>query len=531
MATDADVAGQIAELISLGANLMNSGKLDAAEELFAGLCGLAPASVEVNKQLGIIRATRGDFRAAVPFLQRAATGDPRDALTHNVLSVCQFETRDYGEALASADRAVALRRRFEAAHNSRGNALGRLGRHAEALEAFRTALKLTPDDAVLHLNVSNVLRDLGRPEPALKSIDRALALDRRIPQAHANRGNLLQDLGRHEAALQSYAAALALDPNSVDARWNRSLCNLLLGRFEEGWRDYEWRWRRGRSETAPRQWPAPLWLGQEPLSGRTILLHCEQGLGDSIQFVRYAALVASRGAKVVVEAFGPLVELFGSAAGVSAVVPRGAALPPVDFQCPLMSLPLALGEFSGAPDVAPPYLAPPAQRREAWRERLGPTAGQRVGLVCSGSSTHQADHLRSLPLAELVAALPAGPEYHLLQKDLTDADRATLDAIEGVAFWGDQLADFADTAALCELMDVIVSVDTSVAHLAGALGAQVRILVAFDPDWRWGLSGETSGWYPSARILRQAARGDWSGPLTQTARELADLSACPSPAA
>jgi hypothetical protein len=227
----------------------------------------------------------------------------------------------------------------------------------------------------------------------------------------------------------------------------------------------------------------------------------------------------------VIEAFGPLVELFGSVAGVAEVVSRGAALPQVDVQCSLMSLPLALGDFSGAPDIKPPYLAPSVKRRAAWRDRLGPSDCLRVGLVSSGSPTHGADHLRSLPLADLAAALPTGPQYHLLQKDLAPADREALGALGGIAFWGDHLDNFADTAALCELMDVVVSVDTSVAHLAGALGRQLRVLVAYDPDWRWGLRAETSDWYPSARILRQSVRGDWSDPLAQVGRELTELSA------
>jgi tetratricopeptide (TPR) repeat protein len=523
MATDADVPAQIAELIVLGAGLLERGNIEAAAELFAGLHAIDPANPEVLKQLGIIGATRGDFRGAIAFLLPAAAALPSDVLTHNVLSVCQFEVGEFAEALASAERAIALLPAFAPAHNNRGNALGRLGRPEEALKAFETALALTPDDAVAHLNLANIQRDLGQFEDALRSLDRTLELDAGLPEAHANRGNVLQDLGRHQAALESYAAALALDPGSVSARWNRSLCNLLLGRFEDGWRDYESRWRRGRPENAPRNFAAPLWLGQEPLAGKTILLHGEQGLGDAIQFIRYAPIVARQAARVVVEAPGPLAALFRPVEGVAEVIPRGAALPEVDFQCPLMSLPLALSDFGPAPMVAAPYLSAPPERRAAWRQRLGPTDRLRVGLACSGSPTHGADHLRSLPLAELAAALPAGPEYHLVQKDLAPADRAALGALGGIAVWTDHLTDFTDTAALIELMDVMVSVDTSVAHLAGALGIPVRILVAFDPDWRWGLSGEASAWYGSARVLRQSARGDWSGPLAQAARELAEL--------
>jgi tetratricopeptide (TPR) repeat protein len=522
MTAQPDIQGQIAELIALGESLTASGKLQDAAQLFNGLRAVDPMNFEINKQLGIVLATQGDFRGAIAPLSDAVARRADDALVWNVLSVCLFEADDYPQALAAADAALALRRQFAAAHNNRGNALGRLDRHGEAVEAFEAALTLEPDDPVVLVNLANVLRSLGRRPQALDRLDRALHLEARIPQAHVNRANLLQDLGRHEDALESYAAALALDPNSVDARWNRSLCNLLAGHFEAGWRDYEWRWRRGAPETAPRGLPQPLWLGQAPIEGKTILLHAEQGLGDAIQFIRYAPLVAARGARVIVEAPAPLAGLFAAVEGVSQVIVRGAPLPPVDFQTPLMSLPLALGVFE--PLAAAPYLATPPDPMVVWRERLGPTDRLRVGLAARGSPTHGADRERSIPLAQMIAALPQGPEYHLLQKELAPDDRDAV-ASGGVAFWGDQIADFSDTAALAEQMDLVVSVDTAVAHLAGALGRPIRVLCAYDPDWRWGLTAETSPWYASVKIRRQAARGDWSAALAAVAADLAALSA------
>ncbi|HZZ68892.1 MAG TPA: tetratricopeptide repeat-containing glycosyltransferase family protein, partial [Phenylobacterium sp.] len=497
MTAEPDIQGQIAELIALGESLLASGKLQEAAQLFKGLRAVDPANFEVNKQLGIVLATQGDFRGAIAPLSDAVARRADDSLVWNVLSVCLFEAGDYPQALAAADAALALRRQFAAAHNNRGNALGRLDRHGEAVEAFEAALALEPDDPVVLVNLANVLRSLGRRPQALDRLDRALRLEARIPQAHVNRANLLQDLGRHEDALKSYAAALALDPNSVDARWNRSLCSLLTGHFEDGWREYEWRWRRNAPETAPRGLPQPLWLGQTPLEGKTILLHAEQGLGDAIQFIRYAALVAQRGARVIVEAPAPLAELFGAVEGVSQVIVRGAPLPPFDFQTPLMSLPLALGVFT--PLAAAPYLATPPERMAVWRERLGPTDRLRVGLAARGSPTHGADRDRSIPLVQMIAAFPKGPDYHLLQKELVPADREAV-ASGGPRFWGEQIADFGDTAALAEQMDVVVSVDTAVAHLAGALGRPTRVLCAYDPDWRWGLTGETSPWYASVKI-------------------------------
>jgi hypothetical protein len=520
MTVEPDIQGQIAELIALGESLLASGKLQDAAQLFNGLRAVDPANFEVNKQLGIVLATQGDFRGAIAPLSDAVARRADDALTWNVLSVCLFEAGDYPQALAAADAALVFWRQFAAAHNNRGNALGRLGRHGEAVEALEAALALEPDDPVALVNLANVLRSLGQRTEALDRLDRALRLEARIPQAHVNRANLLQDLGRHGEALESYAAALALDPNSVDARWNRSLCNLLTGHFEEGWHEYEWRWRRNAPETAPRGLPQPLWLGQASLEGRTILLHAEQGLGDAIQFIRYAPLVAARGARAIVEAPAPLAELFAAVEGVSQVVARGAPLPTVDFQTPLMSLPLALGVFE--PLAASPYLVTPPDRMAAWRERLGPGDRPRVGLAARGSPTHGADRDRSIPLAQMIAALPKGLDYHLLQKELAPADRDTV-ASGGPRFWGDQIANFCDTAALAEQMDVVVSVDTAVAHLAGALGRPTQVLCAYDPDWRWGLTAEASPWYGCVKIRRQAARGDWSAALAAVAADLTAL--------
>jgi hypothetical protein len=268
-----------------------------------------------------------------------------------------------------------------------------------------------------------------------------------------------------------------------------------------------------------RPFSQPLWLGQAPIEGKTLLLHAEQGFGDAIQFARYAPKVATLGARVVLEVFAPLKGLMASLSGGLQVVARGEPLPPFDLHCPLMSLPLALREQR--PELqTQPYLTADPATASAWAERLGPKRGLRVGLVCSGSPTHIRDAQRSIPVGPLAAALPRGPEYHLLQKDVREADRAALRALTDVTVWADQLGDFSDTAALSSLMDVVVSVDTSVAHLAGALGRPVFLLLPAEPDWRWGLEGETTPWYSQMRLYRQSARGDWSEPLERVAQDL-----------
>jgi tetratricopeptide (TPR) repeat protein len=514
-----DVARQVAELVTLGRQFLDQGRLAEAENIFVGLRAIVSGDFEVNKQLGIVLATRGAWAAAREPLAEAAAVDDSDPVVFNVLSACAFETGDYADALAAADRALALQPAYPEAHNNRGNALLRLDRPGEAVEALTAALRLMPRDAEAHLNLGNALDALDQVPAALQIVERAIALNPKLVPAHVNRGNILQRLGRHREALQAYDRAIALNPGDLDANWNRALCHLLVGDYEAGWAGHEWRWRLEARKAQAGRFAQPLWLGQESLQGRTILLQSEQGYGDVIQFARYVRMVAERGGRVVFEAFPPLAPLMAGLAGADQVVRRGDPLPPFDLHCPLLSLPLALGEPEPLA-MTGPYLRADLARFQAWAERLGAKRGPRVGLVGSGSRTHRKDALRSIPFETLAAKLPAGPEYHLLQKDVRDADRAALAVRPDVAVWDEALGDFADTAALCELMDIVISVDTSVAHLAGALGRPVWVLLPVEPDWRWGLERETTPWYPQMRLYRQTALKDWSDPLDHVARDL-----------
>jgi tetratricopeptide (TPR) repeat protein len=522
----AALEAQIAELVAMGRQFLDAGRVAEAETLFVGLRAVTKADFEVNKQLGIVLATKGDFAGAREPLEDAIRLSDRDAVAFNVLSVCAFETRDYPAALEAAERALRLRRAYPEAHNSRGNALLKLDRAKEAIEAFKAALMLAPRDPELHANLGHAYELAGRTAEALVSVDRALAMAPGLVVAHLNRGNVLQKLGRLEDALAAYEAALRLDPNSVDGHWNRGLLQLLFGDYATGWADYEWRWRRRARETQPRGFPQPMWLGREDLAGRTILLYGEQGLGDCIQFARYAPRVAARGARVVLEAYPPLAGLFEGLPGVSRVVRRGEPLPDFDLHTALMSLPLALGELQPAPEPEP-YLRPDPILVAAWAGRLGTATALRVGLACSGSPTHGKDAQRSIAFAAFAAGLPAGPEYHLLQKEVREADAPALAARPDVNVWTEALGDLSDTAALAANLDLVISVDTGVAHLCGAIGRPTWVLLPTHPDWRWRLERDTSDWYAQMRLYRQTSPGDWTGPLQAVARDLAAAAAAP----
>lgn len=428
------------------------------------------------------------------------------------------------EALASYTQVLARKPdRIDAMNNS-GVVLQKLERFEEALARFEKALAIAPNFAEAHSNRGNVLLRLGRPAEAVDAYDRALAVKPSFATARNNRGTALVGLNRHHEAVNDFNLALASHPRHAEVQFNRSLALLALGDFREGWRAFESRWDQEHWAAKRRNFTQPLWLGEQPIAGKTVLLHTEQGYGDAIQFVRYAPLVAARGARVILEVHPALKALMSTITAVSDVVTTDAALPPFDLHCPLMSLPLA---FASEPATIPatiPYMSPPAAWLAKWQHRLPQSGGPRIGIVWAGSAVHTNNHNRSIALAQFDRILSAPDlQFVCLQKDVSNADAAVLRSHGRVAVLGDELKDFADTAAIIAMLDLVVSVDTSVVHLAGALGRPVWVLLPFSADYRWMIDREASPWYPSARLLRQPRIGDWDSVLERVTRELCRL--------
>ncbi len=391
---------------------------------------------------------------------------------------------------------------------------------AAALRALNAAVALQPRDASLHYNRAVVLRQLEHLPAALAGYDDALALRPAYPQALANRANVLQDLLRLDAALQAYDAALAVRPDAPHVRLNQALCLLRSGDLARGWPRFEARHAVAGYQRRHYTGSAALWLGQTDLSGQTLLLYAEQGLGDTLQMLRYVPLLAARGARVLLHLPATLLPLARDLKGVSGCTALGQALPAHDLQCPMLSLPLAFETTLDSIPAATGYLQAGAARRAHWQQTLGTASGLRVGLVASGDPRHARDAQRSLGLAALVATLPADVQAFCLQHELRTADRHTLQEHLQVRAFGDELRDMADTAALCSLMDVVISVDTAVAHLSAALGRPTWVLLAHAPDWRWLLGREDSPWYNSVRLLRQTQPGRWDDVLLRVAEEI-----------
>jgi tetratricopeptide (TPR) repeat protein len=364
---------------------------------------------------------------------------------------------------------------------------------------------------------------LQRYEEALASYDRAITLWPDHADAHNNRGQVLRELERYDEALASYDRALALRPKHVMAHCNAAALRLLTGDFERGWAHSEWRWLKKSVMPTQRNFSQPAWNGRDPIAGKTILIHSEQGLGDTIQFCRYVPLLAARGAQVIFEVQKPLQTLMASLGGAAQVVPKGGPLPACDLHCPLVSLPLAFGTRLETIPSATGYLSAPAQHVTTWQSRLEGKPHPRIGLVWSGNPGHERDRERSIGLRTFVPLLDAFGDdvtFFSLQKDVRAADDALLKERADILDYGNALEDFSDTAALISHLDLVISVDTSIAHLAGALGKPAWILLTYFPDWRWLLGRDDSPWYPTARLFRQDESRAWDGVMARVRHAL-----------
>jgi len=550
----------LAALFQQGLAHQQQGQFEEAKAAYERMLALQPYHADALHMLGVIALQLENYQVAVAFISAAVHKHPSNASAHLNLGLAFKGLQRLEEALSCYQQALALRPDYAQALHNRGLALHAMGRLAEALADFDKAIELQPEDAqawnnrgvVLqdqlrwdqamqsyagaiaaepgygqaHYNLGNALRALGRFEAAVASYDTAIALQADLAHALNNRGLALQELQRSDEAIASYDAAIASRPDYADAHWNKAIELLLCGDFAQGWKLYEWRWRRDSFSSRKRAFVQPLWLGVAPLAGKTVLLHAEQGFGDSIQFCRYAREVRALGAQVLLEVPQPLMALFETLQGVDRLLEKGLALPPFDYHCPLLSLPLA---FQTRLETLPghaPYLASSTSKRDHWERRLGLPSKPRIGLVWSGNALDRNDTQRSVGLSALLPHLPPRFEYICLQKELRSADQEALQA-SSVRFFGAEIQDFSDTAALCDLVDLVISVDTSVAHLAGALGKPTWILLPYAPDWRWMLDRDDSPWYPSVRLYRQDRDRLWTPVLERVGSGLAGQSWAP----
>lgn len=496
---------------------------------------LRPGDSQAYFHLGSTMLAQGKCTEAEAAFRRCLErhADHVEALVN--LGCALGEQQRHDDARGCYERAAQIRPDQPEIHHNLGSALRELGRLEEAVSAYRRALALRPDYAKAHVNLGIALVGLGALDEAVKVLRRGVELRPDMAEAHASLGAALSARGELDEALAEFDRALALNPDYVEPRWNQALLWLLRGDFARGWPAYEVRWKCKHRPPLPAV-PQAHWDGT-PLEGRTILLHAEQGLGDTLQFIRYAPLVGARGGRVVVQCQAPLVRLLSRCRGIDQLVGRGEPLPDFDVHAPLLSLPRLLGTTSETIPADVPYLHADPELVADWRQALAPVRGFRVGIAWQGSVRNAWDRHRSVGLADF-EPLARIDSVHLisLQKGPGSEQVRDLGGRFPVVSLSEQIDStagaFMDTAAIIRNLDLVISVDTSVAHLAGGLGAPAWIALPYTPDWRWQLGRDDSPWYPSVRLFRQSAPGDWDAVFTRMAeglRALASRAARPRP--
>jgi FkbM family methyltransferase len=519
-----------------------------AEGRYTALLSRDPDNRYALRQLSNLYLERGAFEEAVPLIHRLIDHEPNLSDAHNNLGTALLALRRPSDAVRCFERAIELEPNRPEFHHNLGGALQLIGRSAEARACYERAITLRPDYAEAHNslgvllaandpneaftcfrralaasptyvdahnNMGNALLDLARCDEAIASYRQALAIRPDHAEAHNNLGMALRELNRHEEALACLEMAQAIKPDYVDAHINEGLVRLALDDYANGWKKYSWRNLKTSFGQGKKRPPRPLWLGNWDISGKTILLCSEEGLGDTVQFCRYVPLVAQRGARVILAVQRPLSTLMAGLQGASVVCDQGEPVPPFDGFCPLLSLPGAFATKLETIPAAVPYLSVEPDAAARWRRRLDGDGGAKVGIVWAGNPQHRNDARRSIAAETLLPLLRVqGARWFSLQVGERAADLARLP--HGlVADLSPHLSDFAETAAAIASLDLVICVDTAVAHLAGAMGKPVWVLLPFSADWRWLRYRSDSPWYPTARLFRQPAPGDWPSVVMQ----------------
>jgi tetratricopeptide (TPR) repeat protein len=498
-------------------------QLERAGACFSEAAQLKPDYAEAHNKWGNLFRIQGRLDDAILSYKRAIRADRKHAQArYNLGSALQVQ-ENFPKALDAYEHALALDPAIPGAENNMGLVLKALGRVVEASAAFRRALALKPDYVLAMLNLGTTLQAENRPQEAISMLQAALRLNPRDVRAFSNMGNAYVALNRPAEGLAAYGKALAIDPALAEIRYNVALAHLVMGDFESGWEGYDFR-LESEMHRKKYAFAKPRWHRDQPLEGRTILVYAEQGFGDTLQFVRYVPLLEALGAQVILRVQVALRALLTAQSKTVTVITAKDPLPDHDFQVPLLSLPR---EFKTRLDSIPsnvPYIMAPAPKVAAWRTVFSKAVGLKVGLAWSGNPSHQFDYNRSVPL-EMFARITADVPVHFfaLQKDYHGTDRTRLSGFPKINDISRTIVDFEDTAAIVTALDLVITVDTSVAHLAGALGTRTWLMLGFAPDWRWLLNRPDSPWYPSVRLFRQPAIGDWAAVVEELRTELSAL--------
>jgi tetratricopeptide (TPR) repeat protein len=504
--------------------LHKDGRTSEAEEIYKAILKEKPNDFNCLHLLGLIANEKENYEAARELISKALLSNPNSAEAHYNLGNSLKKLNKLNEAIHSYDNAINIKKDYEFYFN-RGYVLNEIGQIDSAIDSYNEAIKIKPDYAEAFYNIGIIFKDKNKDtdnlSKAILNFNKAIEIKPDYAEALLNKGMCLHFSNRIKPAIESYDAALKINPDYEDAKWNKSLSLLLIGNFDQGWILFESRWKRDSFTEPRRNFSKPLWLGEESLKNKTILLYSEQGLGDTIQFVRYAKIISQMECKVILEIPESLVELFKEIKDFGTLIKRGEVLPDFDYQCPLLSLPLAFKTNITNIPFPNSYLFSKTKSLNKWAKKLNTKLKPRVGLVWSGKTTHKNDHNRSFALSSILSYLPDNFEYFSIQNELQDKDKSALSNSK-IKHFGAEIENFDDTAALCSLMDIIISVDTSIAHLSGALGKKTWVLLPFNPDWRWLMNSEDTPWYSSAKLYRQAQKNNWQSVFNKIKLDLLD---------
>lgn len=513
-------------LVNLGALLNDLNRPKDALEVLQKAISINPNDTQAYVSIGNALSKLHKFDEALASYHRAIKLNPEHAEAYGSRGVLLHDLKRFDQALADCNKAIDLRPPDAAqAYRNRSLVLYDLKRFDEALADFGNAIALKPDYAEAYSDQGSALYELKRLDEALASYNKAIALKPDCAEAYGNRGVVLYDLKRLNEAFADYNNAIQLKPDYAEALWHKSLFLILMGQYAEGWKLYEYRFRYKDLEKNYYNLSQPSWRGENNIQGKRLLIYAEQGFGDVIQCCRYLPLLQNFGSEIIFEVQESLVPLVLTLNCNMNVVAKGESLPDFDAQCPIMSLPYA---FKTTIETIPshmPYLFSSETKTQVWRKKLGNKKNIRVGIAWSGSTTHKNDKNRSIKLNDLVSLTDLPIELHSLQKEYRQHDLDILNLYPQIYQHQDELDDFSDTAALIDCMDLVISVDTSVAHVAGAMGKTVWIMLPFVPDYRWMLDRDDSPWYPSAKLFRQPAIDDWSNVIREVENALLHLTA------
>jgi tetratricopeptide (TPR) repeat protein len=507
---------------NLGKVLQEQGRLDEAKKHYEQSLALKCDCPDVMTNLGNVYRYQRKFEDAKRCFDLALSLNPNYPQAHNSRGIVFQQLGNYEEAKICHERALALNPDSADALNNLGVALCELRAHTDSVACLERAIAIRPEWAEAHNNLGFAFRAQGKFHQATACYQRALSLRPAYAEALSNMGIVLQNQCKLEEAMRYYEQAVDSDPSYFKAKWNKALLELLLGDFEKGWKGYEV--RHHIREVAPRSFSSPLWLGG-PLNGARILLHAEQGLGDTIQFLRYVPRVQAAGGTVLLHVPGTLFRLTESMPGIVEVATECESLPEFDCHCPLMSLPLAFGTKLISIPGTVPYLNVPNEARKAADAIPWGTGTFHVGLAWSGNPAHREDQFRSILLSQFEPLFSlSGLQFFSLQIGSAASQLGTFQ--NPVIDLQLAIEDMADTAALISHLDLVITVDTAVAHLAAALGKPTWVLLPFAPDWRWLLDRDDSPWYPTMRLFRQPRIGDWNSVIEQVLNKLTSIVGC-----